>query len=154
VSLPRRPTATGPLRRPHARAVVLIVVTALAAVVSACSTSSPSGGNTGYITGDGVVTTIAPGDRKSAPELRGDALGGGRVDLADHRGSIVVVNVWAAWCPDCRADAPVIAKLAGEFEPKGLAVIGPTKLYGFAAGGDARMLRQSCRANSPPGGWR
>jgi peroxiredoxin len=80
-------------------------VIALAAVVSACSTSSPSRGNTGYITGDGVVTTIAPGDRKPAPELRGDALGGGRVDLADHRGSIVVVNVWAAWCPDCRAEA-------------------------------------------------
>lgn len=105
MSLPRRPTPTGPLRRPHARAVVLIVVVALAAAVSACSTSSPSGGNTGYITGDGVVTTIAPGDRKPAPELRGDALGGGRVDLADHRGSIVVVNVWAAWCPDCRAEA-------------------------------------------------
>jgi peroxiredoxin len=105
VSVPARPTATGPLRRFHSRAVVVVLVLALAAGVSACSTSSPSGANTGYITGDGVVTTIAPGDRKPAPELRGDTLGGSSVDLADHRGQIVVVNVWAAWCPDCRAEA-------------------------------------------------
>jgi thiol-disulfide isomerase/thioredoxin len=56
--------------------------------------------------------------------------------LSALRGKVVVVFFWAHWCPDCRADAPIMAKLGAEFEPKGLAIIGPTKLYGFAAGGD------------------
>jgi peroxiredoxin len=85
--------------------VPAVVLLGLAASISGCSTSGPSGGNTGYITGDGVVTTIAPADRKPAPRLQGDALGGGTINLADHRGRIVVINVWAAWCPDCRAEA-------------------------------------------------
>jgi thiol-disulfide isomerase/thioredoxin len=88
------------------------VLLGLAGSVSSCSTSGPSSGNTGYITGDGVVTTIAAADRKPAPSVRGDALGGGKVDLADYRGKIVVINVWAAWCPDCRAEAPDLVAAA------------------------------------------
>jgi hypothetical protein len=40
---------------------------------------------------------------------------------------------WAHWCPDCKAMGPVIAKLAAEFEPKGLVVVAPTRLYGYTA---------------------
>jgi thiol-disulfide isomerase/thioredoxin len=40
---------------------------------------------------------------------------------------------WAQWCADCKADAPVIAKIAAEFEPKGLVVIAPTRFYGYTA---------------------
>jgi peroxiredoxin len=103
VTLPGPAPLPGLLRRLRSRTVALVVIAA--AAVSACSTSGPSSGSTGYITGDGVVTTIAPADRQPAPDLHGDALGGGTIDLADHRGRIVVVNVWAAWCPDCRAEA-------------------------------------------------
>jgi peroxiredoxin len=88
--------------------VLCLVLLTAAAALSACASSTPSGGNTGYITGNGVVTTIPPSERKPAPTLRGDALGGGTVNLADHRGQTVVVNVWAAWCPDCRAEASAL----------------------------------------------
>jgi peroxiredoxin len=109
----RRPSRSpfGRDRLRHTVTLVLLLV-ALGGCTSACTTSGPSGGNTGYITGDGVVTTIAPGDRKPAPDVRGDALGGGTVDLADHRGRVVVINVWAAWCPECRAEAPDLVKAA------------------------------------------
>ncbi len=40
---------------------------------------------------------------------------------------------WAHWCGDCKATAPVIAQLMKEFPQ--LAVIGPTKHYGYAEGG-------------------
>lgn len=45
---------------------------------------------------------------------------------------------WAHWCADCKAEAPIIARIAADLEPKGLMVIGPTMLYGYTrAGQDA-----------------
>ncbi len=49
------------------------------------------------------------------------------------RGKVLLLFFWAHWCADCKAEAPVIAKLAAEFEPKGLVVIAPTRLYGYTA---------------------
>jgi thiol-disulfide isomerase/thioredoxin len=50
------------------------------------------------------------------------------------RGRVVLLFFWAHWCPDCKAEAPVLAQLGTELEPKGLVIIGPTKLYGYTPG--------------------
>lgn len=49
------------------------------------------------------------------------------------RGKVTLLFFWAHWCLDCKAEAPVIARLAQELEPKGLVVIAPTRLYGYTA---------------------
>ena len=94
---------------------VAVACAALALVVgsSACTTSGDrQGGTKGYITGDGVVTTIDAAERRPAPTLSGDELGGGSLTLEDYRGRVVVLNVWAAWCPPCRAEADDLAAAA------------------------------------------
>jgi thiol-disulfide isomerase/thioredoxin len=55
--------------------------------------------------------------------------------LASLKGSPVLLFFWAHWCVDCKAEVPIIARLRQEFGPKGLVVIGPTQLYGYAAQG-------------------
>ncbi len=55
--------------------------------------------------------------------------------LASLKGSPVLLFFWAHWCVDCKAEVPVIARLRQEFGPKGLVVLGPTQLYGYAAQG-------------------
>ena len=74
---------------------------------------------------------------KPAPPLEEtDWLGPKPASLAALRGHPVLLFFWAHWCPDCKAEAPVLASLRSTYGPKGLALIGPTRLYGYAAGGE------------------
>ena len=55
--------------------------------------------------------------------------------LASLRGRPVLLFFWAHWCPDCKGEAPILANIMKVYGPKGLALIGPTKLYGYTARG-------------------
>ena len=96
---------------------IISMLTFLVAVagVSGCTSGSaadkaPSGtGATnaaGFVAGDGTVQVIDPADRKAAPALSGKTLTGDTFTLADHVGSVVVLNVWGSWCSPCRKEAP------------------------------------------------
>ena len=56
--------------------------------------------------------------------------------LASLRGHPVLLFFWAHWCGDCKAEVPILADLMKRYGPRGLVLIGPTKLYGYAAGGE------------------
>lgn len=56
--------------------------------------------------------------------------------LASLKGKTVLLFFWAHWCADCKAQAPILAKLAQEYASRGLIVVGPTQYYGYVAGGD------------------
>ena len=58
---------------------------------------------------------------QSVPELRFADGKGKPFSLADFRGKTIVLNIWASWCPPCRAEMPTLdrlqAKLGGpDFE--------------------------------------
>jgi len=57
-------------------------------------------------------------------------------DLAALKGSPVLLFFWAHWCADCKSEGPIITQLRTEFGPKGLTVVAPTQLYGYAAQGE------------------
>lgn len=43
--------------------------------------------------------------------------------LADYRGDVVMINVWATWCLPCRVEMPSIEQLHKAYGPKGLKIV-------------------------------
>lgn len=44
--------------------------------------------------------------------------------LGDHRGEVVLVNIWATWCAPCRSEMPKLDRLYRERKPQGFIVFG------------------------------
>lgn len=53
-----------------------------------------------------------------------DSTDGRRASLADFRGQVVVLNLWAIWCGPCIAEIPELVELQRRIEPHGATVIG------------------------------
>ena len=49
---------------------------------------------------------------------------GAPASLQRYRGKIVVMNLWASWCPPCRAEMPDLERLEQAYGPRGVVVIG------------------------------
>jgi thiol-disulfide isomerase/thioredoxin len=93
-----------------------------AALLAGCS--GFSGGNKGYIEGDGAVAVVPDGGRGEPVVLSGTTMQGENLDLNDLRGSVVVVNVWYASCKPCRNEAPDLQKAATELAGSGVKFLG------------------------------
>lgn len=60
-----------------------------------------------------------------APDFRARTLDEPSVvkSLADYRGEVVLLNIWATWCAPCRVEMPSIEKLHRALAPDGLKVV-------------------------------
>lgn len=72
----------------------------------------------------GACAPATQEESEVAPDLAGQGLHGEHLDLADLRGSVVIVAAWASWCTICRAEMPVFARAQQTFAEDGLELIG------------------------------
>jgi cytochrome c biogenesis protein CcmG/thiol:disulfide interchange protein DsbE len=60
----------------------------------------------------------------TAPNFRAKVLGESRYKtLADYKGQVVLLNVWATWCPPCQAELPSLQRLYQAYGDKGLKLV-------------------------------
>jgi len=65
-------------------------------------------------TGAGSAATVAAG--RIAPDFKLTGLDGKPGSLAELRGKVVFLNLWATWCPPCREEMPSIQALRRQFQ--------------------------------------
>lgn len=65
---------------------------------------------------------VPPVVEKELPEVRLQGLDGAEMDLVSLRGKPALINLWATWCPFCRAELSDFAKLGEAYGDK-LAVV-------------------------------
>ena len=66
----------------------------------------------------------AAADPQAAPEFETKTLDGDDTSLADYRGQVVLLNVWATWCDPCVRELPELVRLHEQLAGKGFTVIG------------------------------
>jgi len=69
------------------------------------------------------ATETAPQKGFLAPDFTLSAATGETVRLADLRGRPVLLNLWASWCPPCRAEMPAIQNTYVNYQEHGLVVL-------------------------------
>jgi thiol-disulfide isomerase/thioredoxin len=69
-----------------------------------------------------TYATVPPGE--PAPEFVLLNVDGDTVMLSDYAGKVVLINIWATWCPPCRVEIPDIAELYDEYKDNGLVALG------------------------------
>jgi cytochrome c biogenesis protein CcmG/thiol:disulfide interchange protein DsbE len=67
---------------------------------------------------------LAPSSHAALPVLGAAGLR----SLADYRGKVVVLNVFASWCDPCKAEAPVLEQAQRELARHGGTILGVTYL--------------------------
>lgn len=70
---------------------------------------------------------------------------GKSLTLADFKGQVVVMNLWASWCAPCKEEMPTLAKLQGAYAAQ------PVKVVTISVDRDEDLnLAQAMIAQNPP----
>jgi cytochrome c biogenesis protein CcmG, thiol:disulfide interchange protein DsbE len=94
-------------RRPrYGRFVIILVVSAMAAFIW---------------TNRDQYTPLGVGSR--APDYTALSLSGDPVSISGFEGDVVLLNIWATWCPPCVAEMPALQRLHEQLGDRGLSIV-------------------------------
>jgi cytochrome c biogenesis protein CcmG, thiol:disulfide interchange protein DsbE len=71
----------------------------------------------------------APQQGFLAPDFELNTPAGDMIRLSDLRGQAVLVNLWATWCPPCRAEMQSMERMYQEYKEQGFTVLAVNMTY-------------------------
>ena len=60
----------------------------------------------------------------TAPDFTLTTMDGSIFKLSDHKGKVIVLNIWATWCPPCRKEIPDFIAIQDEMRDDGVLFLG------------------------------
>ena len=107
---------------------VSILAFCLAVFLAGCSGSSP---NEQPNTAPNGTSNVSTSDSSQYPLLAEkianaeiEMLDGSITRVADRKGKVLLLNLWATWCGPCRQEMPHLVEMQEEFRDKDLQVLG------------------------------
>jgi len=98
---------------------ILLLIAGASWIVLSADTTKVSASN----------NTTAPQAGFTAPDFTLKTPQGEAYTLSKLKGQAVLVNLWATWCPPCRAEMPSIEKIYLEYKDKGFVVLALNMTY-------------------------
>jgi thiol-disulfide isomerase/thioredoxin len=72
----------------------------------------------------GTPRPAPSGSEATLPDFNIPTIDGRTIRFSDYRGKVLVVDFWATWCPPCQQETPALVKIANQFGPRGVEVLG------------------------------
>jgi cytochrome c biogenesis protein CcmG/thiol:disulfide interchange protein DsbE len=94
-------------------------------------------------TNHSIDAQLARGVRPPAPDAHATLQGLGSthsLNLAGLRGKVVVINLFASWCPPCQAETPILDRTQQRLSKQGVTVLGVT--YRDTTGDALQFMRK------------
>ncbi len=104
------------------RWTAVLILVAVLGVGWISLTAAPSAATTG-----GLIPSPRAGFL--APDFTLETTTGEQITLSDLRGQVVIINLWATWCPPCRAEMPAIEAIYQANKAAGLEVLAVNVTY-------------------------
>ncbi|MCA1589334.1 MAG: TlpA family protein disulfide reductase [Acidobacteria bacterium] len=113
-----------------------IVLTAIVFIFAACSnpgevdseraaaSGETAGNSAGKPAGDQIKSAEYPPVASAVANAEVKNLDGSVFKIADKKGTVILLNMWATWCGPCRAEMPALVRLHEAHAPQGFEVIG------------------------------
>lgn len=121
--------ALGRFRQREVFGAVLSVAVIVVAVFLLVSPGGPSDDASVALPGGGSRVRVG----EAAPNFRLPTLGGTDFELASAKGKGVWINVWASWCPPCRAEMLDVNEVARTAEQEGMEFVAVNYLEDIAS---------------------
>jgi thiol-disulfide isomerase/thioredoxin len=105
---------------PRARLIALAGAAAVLYALAGCSNTQGDLKSAAHGAMAGLMLSQSPAPAPTT--VFADAAGGPHT-LAEFKGKVTLVNIWANWCAPCKAEIPSLAKLAAAYAGKPVAIV-------------------------------
>ena len=78
-----------------------------------------------------------------APEITLPSLAGNMSSLSDYQGKIVILNLWASWCPPCVKEMEAIQQIYTDYQNEGLTVLAVNMTFQDSQTDAAEFVREN-----------